>query len=154
MLSRNKYLISLSLFVSVFLVAGSCRDNQKNDEAYILDCEAKWAESVATNDASILEKILSDDFIWILDGKRLDKKQAIADAKSGPGDFVSDHLNKSEVVFYGDAAVAHGIETWTRKRKDNSQFQGQFIWTDTWIKRNGNWQIVAAEDISIPISNQ
>jgi len=25
--------------------------------------------------------------------------------------------------------------------------RGKFIWTDTWLKRNGNWQIVAAEDL-------
>ena len=24
---------------------------------------------------------------------------------------------------------------------------GRFAWTDTWLRRNGRWQIVAAEDL-------
>jgi hypothetical protein len=25
-----------------------------------------------------------------------------------------------------------------------------FVWTDTWLLRNGHWQIVAAEDLIAP----
>jgi hypothetical protein len=28
--------------------------------------------------------------------------------------------------------------------------RGRFVWTDTWIRRNGRWQIVAAEDLIAP----
>ncbi len=27
---------------------------------------------------------------------------------------------------------------------------GPFVWTDTWVRRNGKWQIVAAEDLIVP----
>jgi len=40
-----------------------------------------------------------------------------------------------------------GSETWTRKGGK----RGHFVWLDTWIRRNRQWQIVAAEDISVPI---
>jgi hypothetical protein len=26
----------------------------------------------------------------------------------------------------------------------------RFVWTDTWIRRNGKWQIVAGEDLIAP----
>jgi hypothetical protein len=78
-----------------------------------------------------------------------DKGTGHSRAKSGPGDFLSDHLDYAHVRFFGDTAVVQGSETWTRK----GDRKGRFVWTDTWLRRNGKWQIVAAEDDSVPIKN-
>jgi len=135
------------LFISLTY---SCKNEDEAARKYIIDSEAQWAESVATNDTSVLSRILADDFTWILDGKKWTKRMAIEDARKGPGDFISDHLDSASVRFFQNTAFAVGSETWTRKRNDGSTFQGQFIWTDTWIKRNNLWQIVQAEDITVP----
>jgi hypothetical protein len=116
-------------------------------ERYIRASEAAWAESVSTNNASVLKRILATDFVWVLDGEVWNKARAVADAEAGPGDFLSDHLNYAHVRFFGDTAVVQGSETWTRK----GGRKGHFVWTDTWIRRNGEWQIVQAEDITVPI---
>ena len=39
-------------------------------------------------------------------------------------------------------------ETWERRVGEPKK--GSYIWTDTWVKRNGKWQIVAAEDLLAP----
>ena len=118
-------------------------------ERYIKASEAAWAESLSTNDASVLQRILASDFVWVLDGEVWNKARAVADAKAGPGDFLSDHLNYAHVRFFGNTAVVQGMETWTRK----GARKGRFVWTDTWVLRNGQWQIVAAEDITVPIKS-
>lgn len=123
--------------------------SQADAESYIKSSEAAWAESVSTNDSSVLRRILASDFVWVLDGEVWNKARAIADAESGPGDFLSDHLNYAHVRFFGDTAVVQGMETWTRK---NAR-KGRFVWTDTWVRRNGKWQIVQAEDITVPLKN-
>ena len=46
--------------------------NQQEVERYIIASEDAWAKSVATNDASVVKRILADDFIWVLDGKVVD----------------------------------------------------------------------------------
>ncbi len=109
--------------------------------------EAEWAESVATSDASVVKRILAEDCVWVFDGEVWDKARAVADAAEGPGDFLSNHLDYAHVRFFGNAAVVQGSETWTRKGGK----KGHFVWLDTWIRRNGQWQIVAAEDISVPV---
>jgi hypothetical protein len=118
-----------------------------NAERYIIASEAAWAESVSTNDPSVVKRILASDVVWVLDGQVWNKARAVADAKAGPGDFLSDHLDYAHVRFFGETAVVQGMETWTRK----GGRKGHFVWTDTWVRRNGQWQIVAAEDISVPI---
>ena len=55
------------------------------------------------------------------------------------GDNLGDQVN--------DTAVAQGSETWENRTGDPKR--GTYVWTDTWILRNGKWQIVAAEDVTL-----
>lgn len=109
---------------------------------YIQQSEDAWAKSVATNDASVVRRILADDLVWVLDGRLLDKKTAVAEAADGPGPFLSNTPDYVHVRFFGNTAVAQGSETWTK----TGNRRGKFIWTDTWVNRNGCWQIVNAQD--------
>ncbi len=149
--------IAILVFVSLFFFGfdvspawTQTATSQDEAKRYIIKSENEWAESVATKDASVVERILADDFVWVLDGEVLDKKAAVRLAKAGPGDFVSNHTDYVHVRFFGDTAVAQGSETWIKKR--GPMRKGRFIWTDTWIKRNGSWQIVNAEDLVAPVS--
>jgi ketosteroid isomerase-like protein len=129
-------------------VASASEDySQAEAEQYIQASEAAWAESVAGREAAVVERILADDCIWVLDGEVWDKARAVADASKGAGDFLSNHLDYAHVRLFGATAVVQGRETLTRRGGKT----GSFVWTDTWVLRNGQWQIVAAEDISVPI---
>lgn len=121
----------------------------KEAESYITRSEAEWAESVATSDWSVVERILADDLVWVLDGRVLGKQQAVEEAARGPGDFVSNHLEYAHVRFFGTTAVVQGSELWTRKGGQ----KGHFVWTDTWLYRKGQWQIVASEDVSVLVKD-
>ena len=51
----------------------------------------------------------------------------------------------------GDSiALAYGAESAVGKAKDGKEAKHCLIWTDTWLKRAGKWQIVAAQDTKIP----
>ncbi|HWZ63471.1 MAG TPA: nuclear transport factor 2 family protein [Steroidobacteraceae bacterium] len=116
-------------------------------EKYIRDSSSAWAESVATNDASVVKRILADDFVWVREGEVLDKHRAVFGALQGPGDFVSNYLDYANVRFFGDTAVVQGSETWTR----TGGRSGQCVFVDTWVRRDGIWQIVAAVDVTVPV---
>lgn len=138
---------SFFVYLAGFLFSVS-NQTQAESERYITESERQWAESVATGDTSAIERILAEDFIGVSpEGEFYDKKKMVTDTKSAPQVFVSNHLNDVKVRFYGDTAVAQGSESWER-RKGEPHF-GRFVWTDTWIRRNGNWQIVAAEDLTV-----
>ena len=72
----------------------------------------------------------------------------VSDTRDAPKYFVSNHANEVKVRFYGDTAVAQGSETWERRTGD--PLRGRFVWTDTWLRRNRKWQIVAVEDLIAP----
>ena len=125
----------------------SAQKDQKETERYILDSERQWAESVATGDTSAIERILADDFMGVdPKGRLYNKQQMIDETRSAPKYFVSNRLNDVKLRFYGNIAIAQGSETWEK----HSGERGRFVWTDTWLRRNGRWQIVAAEDLIAP----
>jgi ketosteroid isomerase-like protein len=125
--------------------------DHKEAERYIVESERQWAESVASGDPSAVERILADDFLGVdPKGRLYDKAKMIADTPNAPQYFVSNHVNEVKVRFYGDTAIAHGDESWERRTGE----RGRFVWTDTWIQRDGRWQIVAAEDLIAPESSR
>jgi ketosteroid isomerase-like protein len=56
------------------LASVSCNHSQTEAIQYITTSEKQWAESVATNDTTVLQRILADDFIWVYpDGTHMNK---------------------------------------------------------------------------------
>ena len=54
--------------------------------------------------------------------------------------------------FFGDSiAIAYGSESRIRKGADGKEARRCQVWTDTWLKRNGQWRIVAAQ-VHYPVS--
>jgi hypothetical protein len=142
-------MLNLALAIVVVLCLCDCgvQKDEKETERYIIESERQWAESAATGDTSVIERILADDFIGVdPKGRLYNKQQMLADARNAPEHFVSNRLNDVKVRFYGATAVAQGSETWEKRSGE----RGRFVWTDTWIRRNGRWQIVAAEDLIAP----
>lgn len=136
-----------SLLCTAFAFAQT--DNRGADRAYIEKAESDWAEMTASNDCSVLDRILADDFVGVdVDGSHYTKSGAMQECKKQQSPFEFNHLGKVDIRFFGDTAVAQGHENWKLKNGKT----GTFYWTDTWLKRNGKWQIVAAEDL-IPVES-
>jgi hypothetical protein len=144
----NKTSTLLSTFCALLLSCSQKIDHKK-DEDYIRESEKQWAESVASGDTSVVQRILADDFIGVdPDGGHYDKQTMVHETASAPQYFLSNHLNDVKIRFYDNFAIAQGNETWV-KRSDSST--ARFVWTDTWIFRNDKWEILAAEDLIAPV---
>jgi hypothetical protein len=123
--------------------------DRAEDRAYIRKAESDWGESEVTRDAGVLERILSEDFVGVdIDGTHYSKSDALQEYRSRPSTYLSNHLNAVEIRFYGQTAIAQGDDSW--QKKDGTA--GKHVWTDTWIQRNGKWQLVASEDLVPPAS--
>ncbi len=111
--------------------------------------EGKWASS-ACSPQPVLKTVIADDFQGTSpSGRRYGKDEAITtDTKSLSRDC---QLGEVKVRFFGDSiAIAYGAESWTDKAKDGKDTKRCQVWTDTWLKRQGKWQIVAAQDTLLP----
>jgi hypothetical protein len=116
---------------------------------FMLAAEAKWANSACSPQPD-LKDIIADDFQGTsTKGLRYGKEDAItSDPKSVSRDC---QLGEVKVRFFGDSiAIAYGAENRMAKEDDGKETKRCQMWTDTWLKRGGKWQIVAAQDTIVP----
>jgi hypothetical protein len=146
----------LVFFLGGFALATFAQESRwgsPNEETvkFIIAAEAKWANSACSPQPD-LKDVIADDFQGTSpSGRRYGKKDAIStDLKSLERDC---QLGEVKVRFFGDSiALAYGAESAVSKAKDGKETKHCLIWTDTWLKRAGKWQIVAAQDTNIPCS--
>jgi hypothetical protein len=116
---------------------------------FITAIEEKWANSSCSPQPE-LESVIADDFRGTAtDGHRYEKPEAIA---VDPKTFARDcRLGDVKVRFFGDSiAIAYGSESRVGKDTNGKEAIRCQVWTDTWLRRGGHWQIVAAQDTVVP----
>jgi len=113
---------------------------------YIIGMERKWAEGVCT-DNGVISALLADDFQGTsTSGSRFTKADELRDEKS-PRTAHDCGLDDARVHFFSDSlAMVYGSEHAIGKDKSHPTAKVCQIWTDTWLKRNNKWQIIASQD--------
>jgi hypothetical protein len=110
---------------------------------WMISQERRWAEG-ACDGNDVVKTLLADDFQGTSpSGKRYSKPVTIGEKPSAR----DCKLGEVKIRFFGDnLAIAYGSESRV-KTKDGKDSIETLIWTDTWLKRDGRWQIIAAEDL-------
>jgi len=117
---------------------------------FIVEAERQWAEDACTHNR-IIETILAEDFQGTSPGgKRYTKSEALAQSTDSSMTSRDCRLIDANVRFFGDnLALVYGSESAVRRTKDGIEKPRCLIWTDTWLKRDGKWQIIAAQDMPL-----
>jgi hypothetical protein len=113
---------------------------------HIIEMERKWAEGVCV-DNGVVAGLLADDFQGTsTKGARFTKADELKDEKAAR--TARDcGLDEAKVRFFGDRlAVVYGSEHAVGKDKSQPNAKVCQVWTDTWLKRGGTWQIIASHD--------
>ncbi|MBU6509336.1 MAG: nuclear transport factor 2 family protein [Gammaproteobacteria bacterium] len=106
--------------------------------------EDMWAHTACSSVPTVLKAAFADDFQGTFpNGQRYGRPKSWG----GQGDNTACQLQKIQIRLFGDSiAVAYGNESSISNKKDGVAEKHCLAWTDTWLKRNGKWQIVAAQD--------
>ena len=118
--------------------------DEAKDIKQITKIEREWSESFVKCDASVPQRVEAEDFTIVdPDGKLLNKAE---DIQSMTGDVVltASKVDDLKVRIFGDTAVAVGVSSVKGHDKKND-ISGQYRWTDTFVKQNGEWRAVASQ---------
>jgi len=116
----------------------------------LIRMEHDWGKAVIEKDFRALDRILADDWAAVgLRGKALTKADFIADLKSGATATQSVEYGAINVRVFGDTAVVTGSNTERATYKGHDS-TGRYIWTDVFVKRNNQWQLVASQYTKMP----
>lgn len=139
------------LFVAAAAPAGNLQgrwlESDNPDARAITALEDMWAHTACGSVPSALKAAFADDFQGTFpNGQRYGRPESWG----GHGDNTGCQLQKIEIRLFGDnVAVAYGNEDSVSKKRDGTALQHCLAWTDTWLKRHGKWQIVAAQDNAV-----
>jgi len=146
---------SLLIGVTPPAVAQESRWGSPDEETvrFMIAAAAKWSEAQCSPQAG-LQDFIADDFQGTFtSGQRFGKAEAVTTDPAKARLSRDCQLGEVRVRFFGDAvAVAYGAESRMRKDRDGKEAKRCQVWTDTWLKRNGRWQIVAAQDTVVACS--
>jgi ketosteroid isomerase-like protein len=120
------------------------RESNQSVEATITQLERNWAAAIVNRDMGALERLLAKEFNGTSpNAHTYSREMAIADVKSGIYAVDKMNLDEISVNVFGNTAVAFTSQE-EKSRYGNEDFSGHYHYTDTWVKRNGGWQVVAS----------
>lgn len=118
-------------------------------EQALAKIENDMAAALLKKDVAGFGRHLADDSTLTgPDGTVQTKAQLLADVKSGDLSIQSTALSDLKVRVYGETAVVTYTTTdkGTYKKQDIS---GRYRWTDVFVRRGGEWMIVASQGTPI-----
>jgi ketosteroid isomerase-like protein len=114
-------------------------------EQELLRANQDYDEALVRGDATALERIYSDEFVYTTpDGEVRDKAQQLAFTRSGDLKLEDGRSDDVRVRIYGNTAVMTGRFTARGKFRDRS-IDIRERYTAVWVKRRGRWQLVAEQ---------
>jgi len=122
------------------------RGQTVSEEQAVSQLKRELAKAYVQGDAKTLERILADELTDTSDGVVLTKQYHLKYLSSKSGltvDFPS-----MNVRIYGNTAVVNGLETFATANKENTVY---YRFTDTFLKRQGGWQLIATQRQTIPV---
>jgi ketosteroid isomerase-like protein len=130
-------LASLALVQNVSMAQG--------DETKIIALENLWNQMQLNHDADAMGKLLDEDFVFTdYDGTVMSKEQFLETIRDKSYQLTVEASENMKLHRHGDTVVVIGAthEKGTYKGKPY-QHQGRF--TDTWMKKNGQWLCIASQ---------
>jgi hypothetical protein len=120
---------------------------------FMLDAERHWQDASCDHN-KITEEILAVDFLGTLpDGTQYGKEEEVRETEDPSKSAQACRVSDTKVRIFGDnLAIVYGKAYLVRKLNDRRDEPGCLFFTDTWLKRGGKWQIVAAHDGQVPCS--
>ncbi len=120
-----------------------------NDEQQIRKIEQDWLDAIVKRDAAYLQKLEAPDFtVTGPSGRTLNKEEDIKDMTGGETTFEKMTIERLQVRFYGDTAIANGVAKVKARTKGKDE-SGNYSWTDVFVKMNGEWKAVSGHVTAI-----
>ena len=110
--------------------------------------ERAWLDAYEQHDAKAMDAIVAEDFtITFPDGQMQTKPQILASLRSPRPEGRPSMKFRTEGVqprAYGDVVILVGIVVTEYQRDGKTLSESRQRYTDTYVKRNGRWQVVAS----------
>jgi len=123
---------------------------QDADTRTLVRLEDSWASALVKRDSAVFNRLLAPGFVYTENDQLMDRAAVIRSVVAGPDTVTAAHNDSMVVHRYGSVTAV--VTGWlvVQGRNASGAFERRYRFTDTWVKRAGRWQIVAAQDFVAP----
>src|SRR5262245_19433714 len=117
----------------------------------LLLLEEEIFTAVKNRDASALERILADDFVYRSPGNQeVAKADFLKLSASFPYKIISIWGEEMKVNVYGEMAVMTGLQFAKTQTGDGKEETSVVMFTDVFAKQKGKWMLSLAHSVDLP----
>jgi uncharacterized protein DUF4440 len=135
--------VCAAMLLSSAVLRGQQSKAANQDDAALINIENHWLS--AENDPDALQNILADDFVHVLPAGFISKDEHIAYLRKNPMPLRAQHFGEMRVRIYGDVGIVNG----TLVDDGTNGNVRKIAFTDVFVRRNGQWQAVNAQELPI-----
>ena len=140
----------LAFVALTLLTLAAARAGQRSDETDLLRAEAILCAAFESGDANTLRRHMDATFTQTSSrGEVTDFAQNLSEVAQREPRYEVFRNHDQKVRLYGDTAVVLGITT-VKGISGGTPFAADFQYTDTWLRRDGTWKIVASHASRLP----
>jgi ketosteroid isomerase-like protein len=142
-MKRKIFFIALFIFMTFTFAYAQTAKSDKLERQFIALQRAQ-DDAEGKKDIAALERIFSDDFIFIAaNGSIYDKKKFLDELRSDTEPAGHEPLGYEDfkVRSYGKTAVANYSLLVTGKDKDGKPLISRYRMSAVWVKQKGNWRL-------------
>ena len=113
-----------------------------------LQREEEWTRGLVARDPKAFARLLAPGFVYTEDAGVMSRDDVIA---SATGDDTTTWAGNEgmKVHDFGNTQIITGV-LHVKGRNKSGPFDRRYAFTDTWQNRDGNWQLIGAQDYVIP----
>lgn len=110
--------------------------------------EEEWTTALVKRDTRTFDRLLAPNFVYTEDATVMSRSDVMRSV-TGSDRIESARNEGMRLHDFGDVQVITGV-LHLKGRGRQGAFDRRYQFTDTWQRRNGRWQIIAAQDYLIP----
>jgi ketosteroid isomerase-like protein len=144
-------ILALALFAGSVALAQSPAEKKAHptkEEEELIALEHQWCEAYKQRDTQTLARLLAEDFIFTDDEGQVYNKPQYLDVVLQQN-VTAYTLEDIRTRQYGQTGIVNSRGEWKYTMNGNDA-SGEFRSTEVFVKQNGRWQAVAAQDTRIP----
>jgi hypothetical protein len=145
---RSSTLLLLAVSAAPLLAQGSRPVPTGNASLAPIRLEDQWTTALVQRDTRTFDRLLAPNFVYTENATVMNRGDVIKSV-SGPDRVEWARNEGMRVHDFGEVQVITGV-LHLRGRGKQGSFDRRYQFTDTWQRRNGRWQIIAAQDYLIP----
>ena len=121
--------------------------SEAESRAYIDQREHEWAALATKRDPEVLERILADDYVGVADDGTVRNKAEEIQYWNALPLAASAAPPQMRYRHFGDTVLAQGQQTLAPGEGADPV---RILWTDVWMLRDGEWQVVGSQNATVP----